>query len=336
MAIFQWDQFHLDWFISKFKDEIYIEARTVQRKYRRKKGEMKPSTQDFRNLMRLVVKNRLARVVKGCVSSKKYKIRMVSDSYPYTQNLFDEEILSYPCLANLIVEINDFIEYSFPGLKLQNNDKIHQIRDEVVMQSKIYWSAFSAYNFFGGDFDMAFEEVGISADEITIIPMDYYSGQINSLILTYQALKLAAPELNKALNSTTPELVKNLSMPRLNRVNEKYNIFFILAIHSNICLQLLILMKDENQDYEKSYRTLYNKMKESLNYLKEGAIEALSHNRSYQYQSLVYNISFWRQLPAISSNVEVRKAVQECEQAFIESGPLSLTYIEKNINRSSR
>jgi hypothetical protein len=159
MTTFQWEQSHIDWFVLKFKDrEKDIDARTVQRNYTQKRGE-KLSSQDFRNLMRLVVQNKSARVTMYCVSSKKYRIRMVSENHPYIQELFDEEVFSNE--LRWAFHFNSLFEGDYLGIIEKITEAYRQeILTKGNMLRDLYLCAFLAYNFSGGDFDNVFIKSG--------------------------------------------------------------------------------------------------------------------------------------------------------------------------------
>jgi hypothetical protein len=67
--------------------------------------------QDFRNLMRLMVINEFARATRSYSKSKNYRIRMISDSYPYAQEIINESLFQEKYTSLMIPELDEFINY---------------------------------------------------------------------------------------------------------------------------------------------------------------------------------------------------------------------------------
>ncbi len=206
MDVFQWNQSDVDWFISKFKsEEREINTRSVQRKYNNK-----PISYDFRQLMRLVVKSGYARVTSGCVTSKKYKIRMSSERYPYRIDLFDKELIEHPELNNIVPEFEELINTFFPEMDGYNPYQLeawdnHQLCVELIVAS------FSVYNFQGGDYDCIWESE--LAKDLT--PSENYKNlfalTMNILVAEYVAYKVVIPEVRGIAAKMTGEKIPGVN-----------------------------------------------------------------------------------------------------------------------------
>jgi hypothetical protein len=120
MSSFQWSQVHIDWVVSKFIDKGNVCAADISHNYTRKAGEPRFKADDFRRLMQLVVKNKLARVTKGHIASDSYRIRIVSDDYPYVPDDFDEMTFSWLDKCNLAPDIST-LAAMFPGVDNWNS-----------------------------------------------------------------------------------------------------------------------------------------------------------------------------------------------------------------------
>jgi hypothetical protein len=152
----EWNEEHINWFAARFDgEEKEISSKTVQNAHGRvkeNKGEQKPKTQDFRDLMRLVVKKRLARVTQGISGIKAYRIRMVSDDNPYVQELFSDRFA-----LHLMSEVNlppTKEEFSNLDDLLPDWTDRHQSKWN---QERRWWyeirHAFQRYKYLGGDFE---------------------------------------------------------------------------------------------------------------------------------------------------------------------------------------
>jgi hypothetical protein len=205
MGTFQWNESHIDWFIKKFKGEQKeLDARSVQRKY-----GWGLSSQDFRQLMRLVVKSGYARVTNGCVSSKRYKIRMISEQNPYRIDLFDKELIEHKGLNNIVPEFDELLYVFFPEME-EYNVYQEEAWDNHRLFVELIVEGFSIYNFRGGDYDIIWESD--LCEYIT--PSDNYKDLfffiMNVLISEYIACKVIIPEVIDIAKRTTDDEIPEI------------------------------------------------------------------------------------------------------------------------------
>jgi hypothetical protein len=197
MVGFQWNQSHINWFSSRFQNEKKeIKSRDVQKNYRNRAGEPRLSSQDFRNLMRLVVKAGLARVTNGNVLSRKYEIKMVSEDFSYIQPLFDREFLDDLSGEKLVPSFDEFIKDYFPGLE---TDELCDYMDRLWCAAyffvDLYREAFYCYNFHGNDIDRLYENKALFGKEYSA-PRDYFYSIIDCFVCEYRLFKMIANEIN--------------------------------------------------------------------------------------------------------------------------------------------
>ena len=97
---FQWTASHIDAFVEKFKNtKKDLTSEYLARNYIPGVGKKVLTAQERRNLMKIVVTNGYARVIKGTHKSRDYTIRMNSDEM---ENLyFDPAVLSDPRIFDL-------------------------------------------------------------------------------------------------------------------------------------------------------------------------------------------------------------------------------------------
>jgi hypothetical protein len=97
MSDFQWDIDDVEKFKEKFKGgTTEIKAGDIPRRNSfQRAGRRKPTVEDFPQLMRLIVKDKSARVKQGVVGLKGYRIQMVSNDYPFVQNIFDDCVFEH-------------------------------------------------------------------------------------------------------------------------------------------------------------------------------------------------------------------------------------------------
>jgi hypothetical protein len=250
MDAFQWNKSDIDWFISKFKgEEKEIDARSVQRKYNNK-----PSSSDFRRLMRLVVQSGYARVTNGCVTSKKYRIRMNSEQYPCRIYLFDKELIEHTELDNIVPEFDDLMDTFFPEIKEYNPHQV-SIWDDHRLLAEMIVAGFSTYNYQYSDYDFIWE----SELAVDLMPSDSYKdlfcGIMNALVAEYIACKVVIPEIRN-IAATTGEMIPEMDI----------NDIFIGIISAAVTLSVLKHIKELTFPFssEISNRTRSNTLKEFI------------------------------------------------------------------------
>lgn len=251
MGAFQWSESHVDWFVERFKGEQKeLDARSVQRKY-----GWGLSSQDFRNLMRLVVQLEHARVTNGCVTSKKYRIRMKSEQYPYETNLFDKALIEYLQTNDVFPDFYDLLNTFFPEIDGYNCYQEIAWDDYRLFFERII-HAFSVYNLRGGDYDTVWE----SHDQDFLTPSDkdkdLFCLIMRLLTKEYIAYKIVIPEIRRIAEEITGE-----TMPEVDA-----NSFFARSILSVLTLSVLKHIKDLTLPFSHvaSNRTLGNIMKKHL------------------------------------------------------------------------
>jgi hypothetical protein len=187
----EWNEEHINWFAARFDgEEKEISSKTVQNAHGRvkeNKGEQKPKTQDFRDLMRLVVKKRLARVTQGISGIKAYRIRMVSDDNPYVQELFSDRFaLHLMSEVNLPPTKEEFsnLDDLFPDWTDRHQSKWNQERR--------WWyeirHAFQRYKYLGGDFEDVPPCFNPELKENFVL-------RVNQLVCQYRAINLGWEEI---------------------------------------------------------------------------------------------------------------------------------------------
>lgn len=229
MGAFQWNESHVDWFVKRFKGEQKeLDARSVQRKY-----GWGLSSQDFRNLMRLVVQLEYARVTNGCVSSKRYKIRMISEQNPYLINLFDKELIEHKELNNIVPEFYELIHIFLPEMEYINPHQ-EEAWDNHRLFVELIIEGFSVYNFHGGDYDIVWESTLCEG----IMPSDNYKDMfslvMNVLAIEYVAYKVIIPEVRDISRKITGEEISEVDP----------NDIFISSISSVTTLSVLKHIED--------------------------------------------------------------------------------------------
>jgi hypothetical protein len=205
MSDFQWNDSHVEWFVRTFKDKPGdVNAGIVHSYYHRKKGELQPHNQDYRNLMRLVVKKEFARVTQGFFTSRRYAIRMVTGNYPYIQTVFDQELFLFmkPCDT---VPNGDIWEKLFPDVSKDewNGTLYRESGLFMVAKAEALRSAFLSQNYLGGELS-ANLLVYLDNDKVSGQNADYFQLEIENFILQYKALKAASPELASLLQKDNP------------------------------------------------------------------------------------------------------------------------------------
>jgi hypothetical protein len=181
----EWTDEHINWFVKRFAgEEKEISSEIVQNAHGRVKenrGEQKPKAQDFRNLMRLVVKKRLARVTQGFSEVSSYRIRLVFDDN-YIQDEFLNCLLFYPSPPNLPPTKEEF-STTFSDLQVDWTPQ-HQ---EIWRKNHNWWchvpKALSDHQYAGGDLEDL-------PDYFTKENKEHFVLMVNQIICQYRAIKL--------------------------------------------------------------------------------------------------------------------------------------------------
>jgi hypothetical protein len=310
---------HVDWFVERFKDESKdIDAGTVAQNYHQKKGEPKLDHQDYKNLMRLVVQKEFARVVDGFVTSKRYKIRMVSEEYPYIQTVFDEEFF-------LFMQPQDTVPNSqtcrklFPEVSEQewNNHSYCEAYEVIVCRAAALYDAFFVQNYRGGDLSTsALRELG--SDKNSGKHADCFQLEIESFILQYKALKAASLELDIELSgSRSPVNGLYFFSGEYHGFNFEHacNYYFYKVIQANLIWGFWRHIDRPGKDYKRARSTELKKWGEILSGSKDGILLKDSDypidNSDYSQEFLDVRMYYQlvSNLPLIANRPEVIEAV---------------------------
>jgi hypothetical protein len=154
-----WNQPHVDWFKDEFKRETgEIDARKVQQRFGSRIGDNFPGSHEksyvIRDLMRCVVEGGHARVTQGFSLSKDYRVKMVSESYPYVDKVFDDAVFSDPLIGEPLRTYVDVMVPIVETGKLSLASNIARLDDT----SKRFRKAFHYHQYCGGDIESVFEE----------------------------------------------------------------------------------------------------------------------------------------------------------------------------------
>jgi hypothetical protein len=321
MTDFRWEEHHIDWFLKKFKDDgRELSARDVGKKYRPKKGELTKNeqtidSQDFRNLMRLIVMNEYARVTKGSFKDSWYRIRMVSAGYPYIQELFDSEIFSNQFMCEPLPKPDVLMEIYLPSLKVWS--ELHQAAwVKSFNVGVLYVDAFHMYNYLGGDFDnifLSFLDEDLDEKRLFTLEVVHY-------VALYKAFKIGISELRADCQTNSKY-----------RVPDDHNSFFISVFRSFVIKGFLL--KLETKDVKFSHRYMSDIFNPILKFYTAGqrippALFTPIHKIFKPSDELFYRCgaaSQWLEVLRRSNNPEIKKAVQEVKVAFLDIANYHLT-----------
>jgi hypothetical protein len=269
MADFQWEVAHIEWFLDKFKDEKRgLSARDILPQYRPKKGEPRKGksrkgeqtidTQDFRNLMRNMVSNEFARVVEGSYKSKNYKIRMVSDDYPYVQEVFGIELFSHPHMIEPMPGV-DVVKDIYLHFLDSWTESHQQAFEKYQLQGYMYVDAFYIYNYRGGDFDLIFDQI----DELDLESPDVSDWKqlfilhVLFFISAYKAFAVGIPELREWLKANHD-----------GEIPKHHDTFFAVVFRHQ--LSTWVLLSVEVKNWRVPHRTVYNNSREVWSLYEQG------------------------------------------------------------------
>jgi hypothetical protein len=154
----EWTHSHIDWFMDKFQNHIKeIDAREIQRAFGSRKGDKFPDSSEkkseiFRYLMRLIVHHELARVTQSFSGSTDYRIIMVSESRPYVEKVFDDDIFSHPLILN---PLGNCVAAIIEGAILAGQYEYVKYRKMVRLShaSSLFERVFLDYQYLGGDME---------------------------------------------------------------------------------------------------------------------------------------------------------------------------------------
>jgi hypothetical protein len=331
MADFQWKESHVKWFLSKFKtDPKELSAGVIEKRYYPGNGEPRKGKpkgdeqtidmQDFRNLMRLMVKKKFARVTSGHVKSKGYRIRMVSDKYHYVQQLFSKNLLIVRGVTERMPDFDSLFKKHLPHFSSWNESHL-EAWGRQPRRLAMYCGAFAVYNYMGGDFDDLFDFCPEHWTESTdrINEKEGFIIRISHFISMYKMLEIGRDEI--VPHTRLDEVRKILEVTHLNI----HEIFFIELLYSNIVANFLLVIESKNLSY--SNRTVSNHF-QLLNKRKaEGAdwdeflisLEKIFNvsDAANHYVAdgngcnLIYSLSK-------STNQEVQKAVKEAKRTLAD------------------
>jgi hypothetical protein len=222
-----WTQAHIDWFKEEFKKETgEIAARKVQQMFGSRIGDIFPDSYKksyvFRDLMRCVVEDGKARVTQSFSWSKDYRIKMVSESHRYVEEVFDEDIFSHPYINEPLRNYVDLMSNIVLTGEFGSSIKIARLDDT----SRRFKKAFLYYQYGGGDIESVFEEFHEKYVEKYVL-------EAFELICMYKLLKVVC---------------SNLTEYRLY----DYNKIFASTFHFKFVSKLLVINGSKNK-YSKSY-----------------------------------------------------------------------------------
>jgi hypothetical protein len=343
MPEFQWNDSHIDWFVKRFKNESKdINAGTVQQNYRRKSGEPTLDHQDYKNLMRLVVERKFARVVQGFFASRKYSICMVSEDYPYIQTVFDEELFLFIRPLDTVPDSQMCFKL-FPEVSEQEwNSRGHcEAFEFMCCRAAAIHDALYAQNYCGGDLSFLvsdskeldnYKDAGKWADYLRL--------ETESFILQYKALKAASPELTAylLLDTTLPgsrSPINHLhlfeSKDCLFTFKHAYNFYFYKIVQSHLIREFWRKIGCPGKVYKRSRSTELKQWGEILSACKDGRslddsdyqiddFDALIDDSDYsqEFSDVRMFYQLVNYLPQIANRSEVIEAVESWRRVLHE------------------
>jgi hypothetical protein len=299
MCIFKWSQSHINWLITRFKNEERdITAKDVLDNYNRRKGEPKIVAQDCRNLMRLTVQGECARVTNGCVNSNSYRIQLVTSNYPYTQELFDKELFNWYLLGDLPSYLGEVAAPFYMDDEMNVTDEIPQ---KMIFESyelaKLYQRAFLTYNFSGGDIDNVFLEEGVFIDEMKT--KELISQIINRYTQEYKLWKIVGEVISESTREEVPTVMALL--------------FFSESFQNSIAAQLLTWMENEARNYQPSSKTIAKRRRKLIERKHLGEVI----DEQQIYSTFAFHRMF-QELPFLRSDMRLQEAFFNFEMACME------------------
>jgi hypothetical protein len=367
MTDFQWQQHHLEWFVKIFSGTTKeLSSGDIEKRYTPKKGEPKKgkskngektiTVQDFRNLMRAVVTQKLARVTASHVRGKGYRIKMVNEQYPYSQNFFFVERL-----RDLMPNREMLLEAYIPSSEIEWDRKAEDLLTLCQYEGRRYSFAFQIFNEYGGDFDSLFDyleesfKVWVESEGLYISLLlgdaerELFTLKINFFVQLYRAFEIGNDELVK-------DCVDN-SIYRFE-VNEFLFVdVFFACVRSDLIRNFLWFL--EKPETKLRARTYYDHMIELLKEYRAMVEErSVKDKESHQkpinkkmkllmgdykpsseawYRFEHENGRHWRELLAMSDRPELKNALARVEKAFqeLEAFKVGLLRPRKNLGNAS-
>jgi hypothetical protein len=232
----EWTQAHIDWFMGKFQNHTKeIDAREVQRAFGSRKGDGFPGSsesksEEFRFLMRLIVHHKLARVTQGFSGSTDYRIIIVSESHPYVEKVFDDDIFLHPRILN---PLGDCVAAIFKGAILAGQYEHEKYKKMARLEhaSRLFEGAFRYYQYGGGDMENVFH-----FHQFKVEAVEGYVLLAFELIYMYKIIKIACKKL--------PE--EKLFTYKLHDYNEMFSFVFYCKFAS----ELLAVDESKNKHSE--------------------------------------------------------------------------------------
>lgn len=250
MTAFQWNEYHIAWFIERFKEERKeITSRVLQRNYNRRKGESKQDSQDFRNLMRLMVRNGLARVTSGCVSSNSYRIKLIDNQIKLADRpeVFDNDFFCKLEHEDILPAFDELFDMYLP---LVSRDKYIELYTDFSVVIESYISAFFVYEHFGCDYDLIFDLEDSIGFPRTIGEKDFFSFAFNVFVCEYNAIKVLVNE---------SRLRTDIELPDELNHNDAYLEMFSSGMTLGLLMEIAALsikVQASSAAIEKSFREL--------------------------------------------------------------------------------
>ncbi len=201
MSDFQWDKDDVEKFKRLFKGvTTEIKASNIHESSFRRAGRKRPKAEDFRQLMRLIVKDKSARVKQGLVSLKKYRIQMVSDDYPYLPKTFDDVVFNDPYMVKPLPAKDELIKRLPKGTEW--DESLQYLWELLDCQAKLFKNALQkTYVHDGFDLDLLFESlIGSDGKSVTIdeFTKEKWALEISFYISMYDAFKIGKKEISNS------------------------------------------------------------------------------------------------------------------------------------------
>jgi hypothetical protein len=265
---------------------------------------------------------------------------MISDSYPYTQEIFDEFIFQEPYTWLMIPELDEVLDsYISHFSQVYKNNLIESTPDSVLRETwdslmirgRTFVFAFDSLNYFGGDFDLIFDQLEL---EYPTIPWEsieythfkeYFILEVMHFVALYKACVLGCDYFDQSL------VLRN----RDNLI--RADILFAQIFSSNLIAKFLSIL--DGNEHILSNRTHSNNYPAIVRAFVNSKDFSSSHN---YYAERVMNptieAKYWGemglgtqflQVLEKSENIETKEAVKDCKKAFSSMLELRVKYFNK-------